>query len=38
MASVELVQPHESTWLRPLRPSEMEISLEIMPQMPTAMA
>jgi hypothetical protein len=38
IASVELVQPHDNTWLRPRNPSEIEISLETMPQMPTAIA
>src|SRR5688572_24325096 len=38
MASVELVQPHESTWLGPRSPSEIEISLDTIPQMPIAMA
>ena len=38
MASVELVQPQDSTWLMPRSPSEIEISLETMPQMPMAMA
>jgi hypothetical protein len=37
-ASVELVQPVESTWLMPRRPSAIEISLDTMPQMPTAIA
>ena len=37
-ASVELVQPHDRTWLRPRSRSAMEISLETMPQMPSAMA
>ena len=37
-ASVELVQPVDSTWLTPRRPSAIEISLDTMPQMPTAMA
>jgi hypothetical protein len=32
------VQPHDRTWLRPRSPSEMEISLDTIPQMPTAMA
>ena len=31
MASVELVQPHDSTWLMPRRRSENEISLDIIP-------
>ena len=31
MASVELVQPHDSTWLMPRSRSEIEISLDIMP-------
>jgi hypothetical protein len=35
---VELVQPQDSTWLIPCNPSEIEISLDTMPQMPTAMA
>ena len=35
---MELVQPHDSTWLMPRRPSEIEISLDTMPQMPTAIA
>jgi hypothetical protein len=37
-ASVELVHPHDSTWLGPRKPSEMEISLDTIPQIPTAMA
>jgi hypothetical protein len=32
------VQPHDSTWLIPRRPSEIEISLDTIPQMPTAIA
>ena len=31
IASVELVQPHESTWLTPRSRSEIETSLDIMP-------
>ena len=38
MASVDEVQPVDSTWLMPRSPSEIDISLETMPQMPTAMA
>ena len=38
MASVDDVQPVESTWLMPRSPSEIEISLDTMPQMPTAIA
>ena len=38
MASVDDVQPVDSTWLMPRRPSEIDISLDTMPQMPTAMA
>ena len=32
------MQPHDSTWLRPRSRSEIEISLDTMPQMPTAIA
>jgi hypothetical protein len=32
------VQPVERTWLMPWSPSEIEISLDTMPQMPTAIA
>ena len=38
MASVDDVQPVDSTWLTPRRPSEIDISLDTIPQMPTAMA
>ena len=38
MASVDDVHPVDSTWLTPRRPSEIDISLETIPQMPTAMA
>ena len=38
MASVELVQPVESTWLMPRSPSAIEISLETMPTIDTGMA
>ena len=38
MASVELVQPVERTWLMPLRPSAIEISLETIPTIDTGMA
>ena len=38
MASVELVQPHDSTWLMPRRRSEIEISLDTMPTIDTGMA
>src|SRR5438034_365827 len=31
IASVELVQPHDSTWLTPRRRNEIEISLDIIP-------
>src|SRR3989442_3802283 len=35
-ASVELVQPVDSTWLMPRSPSAIEISLYTMPQIPTS--
>src|SRR5580765_3282042 len=38
MASVELVQPHDSTWLTPRSRSEMAISLDTMPTIETGMA
>ena len=38
MASVELVQPVDSTWLMPCSCSAMEISLDTMPQIPMAIA
>ena len=38
MASVELVQPVDSTWLMPCSPSAIEISLDTMPQIDTGMA
>jgi hypothetical protein len=38
MASVELVQPHDSTWLTPRRRSEIEISLDSMPTIETGIA
>ena len=38
MASVELVQPHDSTWLMPRSRSEIEISLDTMPTMETGIA
>ena len=38
IASVELVQPVESTWLMPRSPSAIEISLETMPTIETGIA
>ena len=38
IASVELVQPHESTWLMPCSRSAIEISLETMPTIETGIA
>ena len=38
MASVELVQPVETTWLMPCSSSAIEISLEIMPTIDTGIA
>ncbi len=38
MASVELVQPVERTWLIPRKPSAMEISLATMPTIDTGIA
>jgi hypothetical protein len=38
MASVELVQPVDMTWLTPRSSSAIEISLEIIPTMETGMA
>ena len=38
MASVELVQPHDSTWLMPCKRSEIEISLETIPTIETGIA
>jgi len=35
---VELVQPQDRTWLGPRRPSEIDTSLDTIPQMPTAIA
>ena len=38
IASVELVQPVDTTWLMPCSSSAIEISLEIMPTIDTGMA
>src|SRR5213592_2537722 len=38
IASVELVQPHDNTWLTPRRRSEIEISLETIPTIEIGMA
>ena len=38
MASVELVQPHERTWLIPCSRSEIEISLDTIPTIDTGIA
>ena len=38
MASVELVHPHDSTWLTPWRRSEIEISLDTIPTIETGIA
>src|SRR5581483_2453842 len=38
IASVELVQPHESTWLTPCSRSEIDTSLDIMPTIDTGIA
>ncbi len=37
MASVELVHPHDSTWLTPRSRSEIEISLETIPTIDTGL-
>ena len=38
IASVELVQPVDTTWLMPWSSSAIEISLEIMPTIDTGIA
>ena len=38
IASVELVQPHDSTWLTPRSRREIEISLESIPTIDTGIA
>ena len=38
IASVELVQPHDSTWLMPCSRNEIEISLDTIPTIDTGMA
>ena len=38
IASVELVHPHDNTWLRPRIRSEIEISLDIIPTIEMGMA
>ena len=38
IASVELVHPHDSTWLMPRSRSEIDTSLDIMPTMEIGMA